>query len=83
MTAAPPPDKSPEIIREDNHAPLGFLGGGGKNSKRAKVLQVINANKSDSLFRSLVTDEMLGRVVAKLAGWKGGTRLAQDQVWAK
>ena len=59
--------------------PLGFTG----STQNAKVLQIINVHKSDNLFRQLVTDPGLGRIVAKLAGWKHGARLAQDQVWAK
>jgi ectoine hydroxylase-related dioxygenase (phytanoyl-CoA dioxygenase family) len=48
-----------------------------------KVIQIINIHKSDSLFRTLATDAGLGHVVAQLANWEHGTRLAQDQVWAK
>lgn len=54
------------------------------NDRRAsKVIQIINIHKSDSCFRTLATDAGLGQVVAQLANWEGGTRLAQDQVWAK
>jgi len=59
--------------------PLGFTG----SRQNAKVLQVINVQKCDRLFRELATNASLGRMVAKLAGWKHGARLAQDQVWAK
>jgi len=59
--------------------PLGFTG----STQNAKVLQIINVHKSDNLFRQLVTSSGLGRIVARLAGWKHGARLAQDQVWAK
>ena len=59
--------------------PLGFTG----SRQNAKVLQVINVHKCDRLFRQLATNASLGRMVAKLAGWKHGARLAQDQVWAK
>lgn len=48
-----------------------------------KVLQVINVHKSNQLFRRLACHQALGHIVAQLAGWKHGTRLAQDQVWAK
>lgn len=71
--------------------PLGFSG----NLQNVKVLQVINVHKADTLFRRLACSPALGKVVAELAGWdrrvdtggddgaKPGTRLAQDQVWAK
>ena len=62
-----------------NIGPLGFTG----SRQNAKVLQVINVHKCDQLFRELATNAHLGRIVAKLAGWKHGARLAQDQVWAK
>jgi ectoine hydroxylase-related dioxygenase (phytanoyl-CoA dioxygenase family) len=60
--------------------PLGFSG----NRNNVKVLQVINVHKADSLFRKLAESPVLGYIVAQLAGWTDvGTRLAQDQVWAK
>lgn len=59
--------------------PLGFSG----NLSNVKVLQLINVHKCDRLFRKLATARQLGKVVAHLAGWKEGARLAQDQVWAK
>jgi ectoine hydroxylase-related dioxygenase (phytanoyl-CoA dioxygenase family) len=59
--------------------PIGFSG----NLQNVKVLQIINIHKADSLFRKLETNAHLGQVVAELAGWKNGARLAQDQVWAK
>ena len=60
--------------------PLGFSG----NRQNVRVLQVINVHKCDSAFRKLAESSILGRVVAELAGWEPvGTRLAQDQVWAK
>ena len=59
--------------------PLGFSG----NLNNVRVLQVINVHKSDRLFRKLAISPQLGKVVAELAGWKQGARLAQDQVWAK
>ena len=58
--------------------PLGFSG----NLQNVKVLQIINIHKADSLFRQLAVSPVLGQVVGELAGWTG-TRLAQDQVWAK
>jgi len=58
---------------------IGFSG----NVDNVKVIQVINVHKADSLFRKLVCSEQLGKVVAQLAGWKSGARLAQDQIWAK
>jgi hypothetical protein len=60
--------------------PLGFSG----NLDNVKVLQVINVHKANSIFRKLAVSPTLGCVVAQLAGWtKIGTRLAQDQIWAK
>jgi hypothetical protein len=60
-------------------APLGFSG----NLTNVKVLQIINIHKADSLFRKIETSPPLGQIVAQLAGWKHGARLAQDQIWAK
>jgi len=78
---AKPPDKTPKIIKDTimYKGPLGFTG----NLHHVKVLQVINVHKCDSLFRTIATDPALGKLVATLAGWKHGVRLAQDQVWAK
>jgi ectoine hydroxylase-related dioxygenase (phytanoyl-CoA dioxygenase family) len=59
--------------------PLGFSG----NLQNVKVLQVINVHKADAAFRQFACSMALGKVVAELAGWKDGARLAQDQVWAK
>eukprot|EP00977_Amphora_coffeiformis_P027977 scaffold34676_cov176-Amphora_coffeaeformis.AAC.6 len=60
--------------------PLGFSG----NRQNVKVLQLINVHKADSSFRQLAVSPVLGRIVAELAGWTDvGTRLAQDQIWAK
>lgn len=59
--------------------PIGFSG----NLQNVKVLQIINIHKADSLFRKLETNKNLAKVVAQLAGWESGARLAQDQVWAK
>jgi phytanoyl-CoA hydroxylase len=52
-------------------------------STRGQVLQVVNAHKCDSVFRQLAVSPVLGHVVAQLAQWTVGTRLAQDQIWAK
>lgn len=83
------PDKTPRLIRsqirkssnesEKLKNALGFSG----NLQNVKVIQVINVHKSDSLFRKLAISPQLGKVVASLAGWKHGARLAQDQIWAK
>jgi Phytanoyl-CoA dioxygenase (PhyH) len=71
---------SPELL-EDEQQPGACKK---SNERRAnKVIQIINIHKSDSLFRTLATDAGLGHVVAQLANWVLGTRLAQDQVWAK
>jgi ectoine hydroxylase-related dioxygenase (phytanoyl-CoA dioxygenase family) len=59
--------------------PLGFSG----NYDNVRVLQVINVHKCDRLFRSVAVSQKLGKLVAELAGWQYGARLAQDQVWAK
>ena len=59
--------------------PLGFSG----NRQNVKVLQVINVHKADHLFRKLAVNPDLGKLVAELAGWKQGSRLAQDQLWGK
>ncbi|KAL3899347.1 MAG: hypothetical protein SGARI_006481, partial [Bacillariaceae sp.] len=59
--------------------PIGFSG----NPQNIQVLQIINIHKADSLFRKLETNESLASIVAQLAGWEAGARLAQDQVWAK
>ena len=91
------PDKVPKLIKlekpltrfEDHQeggrkvhrasGPIGFSG----NLQNVKVLQIINVHKADSIFRELVTSPELGEMVATLAGWEQGARLAQDQVWAK
>lgn len=59
--------------------PIGFSG----NLQNVKVIQVINVQKADHLFHQLACSPVLGKVVAQLAGWKCGARLAQDQIWAK
>lgn len=67
-----------KVKSNNNIGALGFSG----NFERVKVLQVINAHKSDEIFRKLVTNKTLGELVGKLTGWNG-VRLAQDQIWAK
>jgi hypothetical protein len=58
---------------------IGFSG----NYQNVKVLQIINIHKADSLYRKLETNPQLAHLVAQLAQWPQGARLAQDQVWAK
>ena len=71
------PDKSPNLLPSSD-APLGYDG-----KTQQKVLQIININKCDNAYRELAMNENIGKMVADLAGWKYGARLAQDQVWAK
>merc|ERR1719401_2836913 len=71
-------NKRIENRRGTKQLALGYSG-----NKRKKVFQVINIHKSDLLFRELVTNPLLGMLVATLMGWKEGARLCQDQVWAK
>lgn len=59
--------------------PIGFSG----NYQNVKVLQIINIHKADSLYRRLETNPQLAHLVAQLAQWPKGARLAQDQIWAK
>eukprot|EP01091_Cochliopodium_minus_P003475 TRINITY_DN1337_c0_g1_i1.p1 TRINITY_DN1337_c0_g1~~TRINITY_DN1337_c0_g1_i1.p1 ORF type:complete len:298 (-),score=70.49 TRINITY_DN1337_c0_g1_i1:1057-1950(-) len=54
-----------------------------KNKKENKTLQIINVWKANKSFYNLVRSSNLGRIVSKLAQWKDGARLAQDQVWVK
>ena len=75
-----PPDKVPKFNSSSN-ATLGYEGN--NSSQKSKVLQIINIHKSDKDFRQLATSQSIGRMVAELAGWERGARLAQDQVWAK
>lgn len=83
-----PPDKIPKFLLNATQskkkgkkkpAPLGYDG----NSQSTKVLQIINIHKCDNDFRELAISPEIGRMVAELAGWEHGARLAQDQVWAK
>ena len=84
------PDKTPRLIKSELRrndgtcqkgkvGPLGFSG----NLQNVRVLQVINVHKADQSFRRVATERRLGQLVATLAGWEDGARLAQDQVWAK
>ena len=75
--AGVPPDKRPRAPKGE--APLGFSG----ERRGAKTLQLINVWKCDRRFARLARSPALGRIVAELAGWASGARLAQDQVWAK
>lgn len=83
-----PPDKLPKLrvnpqkSRRKSEAaprPLGYDG----NRHNSRVLQIINIHKCDRDFRALAIAPEIGRMVAELAGWEHGARLAQDQVWAK
>jgi ectoine hydroxylase-related dioxygenase (phytanoyl-CoA dioxygenase family) len=65
--------------KKSSIGPIGFSG----NYQNVKVLQIINIHKADSLYRKFETNFTLATIVARLAGWKHGARLAQDQVWAK
>lgn len=77
------PDKMPKHMmnRKKNKqaAPLGYDG----KSQNSRVLQIINIHKCDEAYRQLAISPEIGRMVAELAGWEHGARLAQDQVWAK
>lgn len=79
------PDKQPKLIKgvlKEEGGTVGWLGFSG-NLQNVRVLQVINVHKCNALFRQIETSPRLGQVVAELAGWKNGARLAQDQIWAK
>ena len=81
-----PPDKTPALIidsKKNGRRKLGPLGFSGGKTKHNRVLQIINIHKCDNEFHKLATHKAIGEMVAKLAGWKYGARLAQDQVWAK
>ena len=52
-------------------------------NKKKTTLQIINVWKSSNNFKNLVNSSIIGKIVSKLAGWKCGARLAQDQVWIK
>lgn len=79
------PDKQPKLIKgilKEEGGTMGSIGFSG-NLQNVKVLQVINVHKCDVLFHKIETSPVLGQVVAELAGWQHGARLAQDQIWAK
>lgn len=87
-----PPDKAPKLqtmqksendnVGDNISLAVSPLGGNDRPSD-SRVLQIINIHKCDHDFRQLATSPDIGRMVAELAGWKHGARLAQDQVWAK
>eukprot|EP00316_Scyphosphaera_apsteinii_P001697 CAMPEP_0119302698 /NCGR_PEP_ID=MMETSP1333-20130426/4252_1 /TAXON_ID=418940 /ORGANISM="Scyphosphaera apsteinii, Strain RCC1455" /LENGTH=294 /DNA_ID=CAMNT_0007305137 /DNA_START=102 /DNA_END=986 /DNA_ORIENTATION=+ len=72
-----PPDKRPRVPKGD-----GILGFSGER-RGVRTLQLINVWKSSSTFAQISRSPALGELVARLAGWQCGARLAQDQVWAK
>lgn len=87
------PDKTPRLLKSEKpvtasnasshkKSSVGAIGFSG-NLQNVKVLQIINVHKANTMFRKLGTDPRLGSLVAQLAGWEQGARLAQDQVWAK
>lgn len=81
-----PPDKTPPLIvdsKKSGRRKLEPLGYDGQTTKYSRVLQIINIHKCDNEFYRLATQERIGEMVAKLACWEHGARLAQDQVWAK
>lgn len=79
------PDKTPRLLKNtynkaSDTKPLGFSG----NYQNVRVMQVINVHKADKLFRQLACNKVLGKIVSELGCWLDvGTRLAQDQIWAK
>ena len=75
------PDKVPPFKNELRSKPGKTPPPLGGPSKR--TLQVINIWKADTAFSQLVRSPTLGRLVAELAGWPSGARVANDQVWAK
>jgi phytanoyl-CoA hydroxylase len=75
------PDKTPPFNKDARSKPGKTplpLGGPSK-----RTLQVINIWKASAAFSRLVLSPTLGELVAKLAGWPVGARVANDQVWAK
>ena len=79
-----PQDEREQTTQKPSHlhsliGPIGFSG----NFNNVKVIQVINVHKANRLYRQLACSPVLGQIVAQLAGWTMGARLAQDQVWAK
>lgn len=75
------PDKAPPFKVEQRSKPGKQPPPLGGPSKR--TLQVINCWKADTAFARLVRSPTLGKIVADLAGWPAGARVANDQVWAK
>tara|TARA_B110000208_G_scaffold9178_1_gene11780 strand:- start:2031 stop:3116 length:1086 start_codon:yes stop_codon:yes gene_type:complete len=77
------PDKQPRLraemlrVKRGKAPPLITT----RTSKR--TLQLINCWKADAAFRDVVLSTRLGEVVARLAGWSAGARVANDQIWAK
>ena len=67
------PDKVPKIKEQRR---------GVYEQQNPKTLQIINIWKSDDKFCEIVMCPKLGELVANLMEWKG-SRVAQDQVWAK
>ena len=76
-----PPDKAPTFKAEARAKPGKAPPPIGGPSKR--TLQIINIWKADAAFASLVRSPTLGKIVAEVAGWPSGARVANDQVWAK
>jgi phytanoyl-CoA hydroxylase len=78
------PDKSPPPLPSSSCPNNGTNSTKSKSKSNTQVLQVVNVHKCDSLFRQLAISPLLGHVVAQLGQWTHvGTRLAQDQLWAK
>ena len=76
-----PPDKVPPFstdLRAKKGKAVPPIGGPSK-----RTLQLVNVWKADPAFAALVLSPTLGRLVADVAGWKSGARVANDQVWAK
>ena len=69
-----PPDKRPKVPK--GTGALGFSG----ERRGVRTVQMINVWKADSAFAALVRSPTLGRLVAQMAGWASGARVAQDQV---
>lgn len=67
------PDKVPKLKEQ---------GRGVYQQQNHRTLQIINIWKSDERFREIVMCPKLGKYVANLMDWEG-SRVAQDQVWAK
>ena len=48
-----------------------------------RTIQVVNIRHADTRFRSVICSPVLGKLVADVAGWTHGARVASDQVWCK